>query len=148
VSDDAEHPDGPTILVSNRQDVPLDERSIVELARRCLTGEGRGDAELSVSFVGEEEMSDLHLRYLGEEGPTDVLSFGLDPEDGEPLGDVVICPAHAARNAAEAGGDAEAELRLVLVHGILHLLGYDHVDDDDRAEMWSRQESYSGVRAP
>jgi probable rRNA maturation factor len=148
VSDDAEHPDGPTILVSNRQDLPLDERSIVELARRCLAGEGRGDVELSLSFVGEEEMSDLHLRYLGEEGPTDVLSFGLDPEDGEPLGDVVICPAHAARNAAEAGDDVDAELRLVLVHGILHLLGYDHVDDDDRAEMWSRQESYSGVRAP
>ena len=61
------------------------------------------------------------------------------------LGDVVICPAVAARNNP---GDPSGELRLLLVHGILHLLGYDHEIDADRAEMWARQERYSGVRVP
>jgi probable rRNA maturation factor len=107
--------------------------------------EGVGDAELSVSFVTAREMADLHLRYLGEEGPTDVLSFPLDEEgEGEShriLGDVVICPEYVRRNNPEL----EAELRLLLVHGILHLLGYDHEEDEERAEMWARQERYSGV---
>jgi len=85
---------------------------------------------------------------MDEPGPTDVLSFPLDDvdEDGvRLLGDVVIAPAVAARNNPE---DPSAELRLLLVHGILHLLGYDHEADAEKAEMWARQERYSGVRAP
>ncbi|MDP9341050.1 MAG: rRNA maturation RNase YbeY [Actinomycetota bacterium] len=115
------------------------------MAVRTLTAEGVGDAELSVSFVGLDEMTDLHVRYMEEDGPTDVLSFPLDDElDGRRiLGDVVICPEYAARN----NPDLEAELRLLLVHGILHLLGYDHEEDAERAEMWARQERYSGVKA-
>jgi probable rRNA maturation factor len=101
-----------------------------------------------VSFVDEAEIEDLHVRYMDEPGPTDVLSFPLDDvdEDGvRLLGDVVIAPAVAARNNPE---DPSAELRLLLVHGILHLLGYDHEADAEKAEMWARQERYSGVRAP
>ena len=82
---------------------------------------------------------------MDEPGPTDVLSFPLDDvdEDGTRLlGDVVIAPAIAARNNP---ADPGAELRLLLVHGILHLLGYDHEDDAEKAEMWARQERYSGV---
>jgi probable rRNA maturation factor len=85
---------------------------------------------------------------MGEEGPTDVLSFPLDDADGggvRLLGDVVIAPAVAARNHPD---DPQAEIRLLLVHGILHVLGYDHEEDDERAEMWARQERYSGVRVP
>jgi probable rRNA maturation factor len=85
---------------------------------------------------------------LDEPEPTDVLSFPLDDVDEggtRLLGDVVIAPAVAARNNPS---DPEAELRLLLVHGILHLLGYDHEVDVEKAEMWARQERYSGVRAP
>lgn len=138
----------PRILVSNRQPAPLDEEGLIELARTCLAGEGAARSELSVSFVTAAEMADLHERYLGEEGPTDVLSFPIgDTDDGGAriLGDVVIAPDVAAANRRE---DPAAELRLLLVHGILHLLGHDHEDEGERAEMWAKQERYAGVRVP
>ncbi len=140
----------PTVLISDRQDRPIDTEPLVELAQRCLAGEGVAASELSVSFVGAGEMSELHEQYMDESGPTDVLSFPQDEdvraEDGRRvLGDVVIAPAVAAENNPEA---PDAEMRLLLAHGILHLLGYDHEADDERAEMWARQERYSGVKAP
>jgi probable rRNA maturation factor len=141
---DVPEPGGrPAVFVSDRQDLPIDADGLVELARATLRGEGREDGELSVSFVGEAEMEDLHVRYLDEPGPTDVLSFPQD-EDGL-VGDVVICPAVAARNHPE---DPEAELRLLVVHGVLHLLGHDHEDPGEKAAMWAKQERYSGVRSP
>jgi len=133
-----------TVLVSSRQDVPVDEDALAGLAVATLRGEGVGAFELSVSFVDGDEMGDLHQEYLGDPGPTDVLSFPLDDVDGDGvrlLGDVVICPSYAAGN----NDDLDAELRLLLVHGVLHLLGHDHEDDAERAEMWSKQERYSGV---
>jgi len=137
------------ILVSDRQDERVDVDGLIRLARETLAGEGLVDGvELSVSFVDDDEMADLHVRYLGEPGPTDVLSFPLDEVDDRGvrlLGDVVIAPAVAARNHPS---DPAAELRLLLVHGILHVLGYDHQEDAERAEMWARQERYSGVRVP
>ena len=133
-------PLSPTVLISNRQPDPIDEPGLIELARRVLEGEGRTDAELSVSFVSPREMSELHERYTGEEGPTDVLSFAQE-EDGL-LGDVVIAPAVAQSH----NPDVDSELRLLLVHGILHLLGYDHEKEAQRARMWARQERYTGVR--
>jgi probable rRNA maturation factor len=146
--DDKPPSDPPTVLVSNRQPGPVDEAGVRELARATLSGEGHVDVELSVSFVDETEIEDLHVRFMDESGSTDVLSFPLDDvdEDGvRLLGDVVIAPAVAARNNPN---DPAAELRLLLVHGILHLLGYDHEADAEKAEMWARQERYSGVRAP
>jgi probable rRNA maturation factor len=113
-----------------------------------MRGEGIERAELSVSFVDQDEIAGLHERFMDEAGPTDVLSFPLDDmdEDGvRLLGDVVVAPVEAARNNP---GDPAAELRLLLVHGILHLLGYDHEEDGARTRMWERQERYSGVRAP
>jgi probable rRNA maturation factor len=141
-------PGQPVILVSDRQTSPVDEPGLVALARETLRAEGHDRAELSVSFVDDEEMARLHVRYMHEPGPTDVLSFPQDDEEHDGvrvLGDVVIAPAVAARNNP---GDPPAELRLLLVHGILHLLGYDHQTQDERAEMWSRQEHHSGVRTP
>ena len=138
----------PTVLISNRQSQPLDEDALLALARETLIGEGLVEAELSISFVEDSEIEDLHVRYMHEPGPTDVLSFPLDGMDGggvRVLGDVVIAPAVAGRNNP---GDPEGELRLLLVHGILHLLGYDHDDDVEKDEMWSRQERYIGVVAP
>jgi probable rRNA maturation factor len=147
---DADHtPRVPSILVDDRQDRPVDVDGLVELAREVLIGEGAAEAELSVSFVTEAEIADLHERYMGEPGPTDVLSFPLDDEAGEDgvriLGDVVIAPAVAA---ADNPYDPAAELRLLIVHGILHLLGHDHMEDEEKTAMWSRQERYAGVQVP
>lgn len=138
----------PRVLVDDRQDLPVDRGGLVALAEAVLRGEGLAASELSVSFVTEEEMAELHERYLGEPGPTDVLAFPLDEVDEEGvriLGDVVICPAVAARNDP---ADPGSELRLLLVHGILHLLGHDHEEEGERARMWELQERYSGVRVP
>jgi probable rRNA maturation factor len=132
----------PRVLVSNRQSRPVDESDLANLAARTLAGEGAGEVELSLSFVEPQEMADLHIRYMGEPGPTDVLSF---PMDGDGLiGDVVVCPQEAAGN----NPDAAQELRLLVVHGVLHLLGYDHEGEDDRRVMWDKQQTYSGVAAP
>jgi probable rRNA maturation factor len=128
----------PTVQVSNRQDLPVAEMALSALAGRTLEAEGVSDGELSLSFVTDEEMADLHRRYMGEPGPTDVLSFPMG-EDAL-LGDVVVCPSEAARN----GPDLASELRLLVVHGILHLLGYDHEDEEDRRVMWAKQEEYLG----
>jgi probable rRNA maturation factor len=148
MSADSEPGGHPSVLVSNRQDEPLDEAALVALARETLIGEGVGAAELSVSFVTGSEMEELHLAYMGEPGPTDVLSFPQDEHETggvRLLGDVVIAPSVAARNNR---ADPAAELRLLLVHGILHLLGHDHEEEDERAEMWAKQLRYSGVQAP
>ena len=97
-------------------------------------------AELSLSFVDAPEIEELHARFMGESGPTDVLSFPLG-EDGL-LGDVVVCPQVAAANNPSNPG---AEVRLLVVHGVLHLLGYDHEQHEERARMWERQQRYSGA---
>ncbi len=144
--DDGSHP---AVLISNRQSMSVDEEGLTALARQTLGAEGlTSQVELSVSFVDEAEMTDLHVRYMEEEGPTDVLSFPLDEVDDRGvrlLGDVIVAPSVAARNNPD---DPAGEVRLLLVHGILHVLGYDHEDDAERAEMWARQERYSGVRVP
>ena len=132
---------GPTVLVSDRQELPVDAAALADLAAAVLAGEGRDDVELSLSFVTPAEIEDLHVRYMDEPGPTDVLSFPLD-EDGL-IGDVVVCPAVAATNNP---GDPTGELRLLVAHGVLHLLGHDHDTSGKRAEMWERQARYSGVR--
>jgi probable rRNA maturation factor len=143
----ADDEQSPQILLDDRQGAAVDAEGLIGLARTTLLGEGIADAELSISLVTEDEIAELHERYLHEAGPTDVLSFPLDDEAGEDgirqLGDVVIAPAIAARNNPD---DPAAELRLLLVHGILHLLGHDHMNDGEQAEMWARQERYSGVR--
>jgi probable rRNA maturation factor len=144
--DDGSHP---AVLISNRQSLSFDEDGLTALALHTLDAEGlTSGVELSVSFVDETEMADLHVRYMDEEGPTDVLSFPLDEVDDRGvrlLGDVVVAPSVAARNNPD---DPAGEVRLLLVHGILHVLGYDHEDDAERTEMWARQERYSGVRVP
>jgi probable rRNA maturation factor len=140
---------GLRVLVSDRRpillvaEIAVDHQALAELARASLAAEGLTQGELSLSFVSPQEMAELHRRYMGEEGATDVLSFPLG-EDGL-IGDVVVCPEEARRNNPQ---DPSAELRLLVAHGVLHLLGYDHEDERDRREMWARQERYSGVSAP
>jgi probable rRNA maturation factor len=138
----------PAVLISDRQPAPVDLDALAGLATHVLAAEGYDHVELSLSFVLEDEMADLHQRFMAEPGPTDVLTFPLDEDDrtedgARVLGDVVVAPAVAARNNPS---DPDAELRLLVVHGVLHILGYDHEDDAERAEMWARQERYSGVQ--
>ena len=109
------------VEVENRSREAVDERGAVEVAQAVLAGEGVAEGELGIAFVGPEEMRELKREHLGVDETTDVLSFPLDGRDELPaelpraLGDVVLCP-HVV-------GD---DWRAPLVHGLLHLLGYDH----------------------
>jgi probable rRNA maturation factor len=153
------------VFVADEQSArPIEPARWMSLAEAVLSAEGvAGDAELSVLFVEEDDMAQLHQRFLGEEGPTDVLAFSIDeepvesgrsPDSGgtgpgwvppEPvdmptlLGDVVICPSVAWRNAPDHAGTYEDELALLVVHGILHLLGMDHVDEQEATAMEQRE---------
>ena len=104
--------------------------------------------DLSILLVDEEVMTDLHVRWMDEPGPTDVLSFPMDElrpgTDAEPtpaglLGDVVLCPSVAARQAKDAGHSTSEELLLLTTHGILHLLGFDHAEPEEEKEMFGLQ---------
>lgn len=134
-------------ITSTRDPEPLDLAAFEQLAAFVLTREEVTEsAELSLAIVDAEEMASLNERYRSVAGPTDVLSFGCDdpcPVEGdEPitLGDVVIAPAVAEHQAAELGHTVEEELNLLLVHGILHLLGYDHEDDASAQAMHQREQ--------
>ena len=133
------------IFVANEQDIEVDERRLSALAAHALGAEGVEDeAELSVLLVTSDHMKNLNARFAGNDYATDVLSFPLmegeeDEEEGPlVLGDVVICPAVAADNADKLEHGVEQEIAVLLVHGTLHLLGYDHQDDEDKAKMDTR----------
>lgn len=142
-------------VTSHRDPEPLALEAFERLALHVLAMESAPEeAELSIALVGEDEMARLNEQYRGVAGPTDVLSFGCDDPclatEGEPivLGDVIIAPEVAERQAAEAGVTVEAELNLLLVHGILHLFGYDHETDDDAAVMRERERVVLDAYAP
>jgi probable rRNA maturation factor len=146
-----------------QSDHPVDTLRWVRLAEAVLGEEGlTGDAELSVLFVDEKSIAELNSRFLGKDGPTDVLAFPIDeepiesgrsPDSGgtgpgmpsEPedmpllLGDIVICPAVAFRNAPEHAGNYDDEVALLVVHGLLHLMGMDHQEDEEAEEMESKE---------
>jgi probable rRNA maturation factor len=137
---------------------PVDLERWAGLARAVLGAQGlTGDAEVALLFVDEPSIAALNERFLGRPGPTDVLAFPIDDEpigggrtpdrggvgpgsepSDEPtllLGDVVVCPSVAARNAAEHGVTVDDELALLVTHGLLHLLGMDHEDDEEAERM-------------
>jgi probable rRNA maturation factor len=138
-----------SIEVNNESGVDVDETEIVGLARHVLTRmHVHPQAELSVVLVDEPAMEQLHVQWMDEPGPTDVLSFPMDElrpgAEGEDspaglLGDVVLCPQVAARQAVTAGHGTQDELLLLTTHGILHLLGYDHAEPDEEREMFGLQ---------
>lgn len=145
------------VYLANESGAEVDETRLVALARYVLAEMGVDPlAELSVILVDLAAMEALHVQYMGEEGPTDVLAFqqddvalmaGPDPGDDDPvalLGDVVLCPEVAARQAAEAGHPVERELHLLCTHGILHLLGFDHAEQATQREMWAVQDRLLG----
>lgn len=135
-----------SVDLNNESGLEVDSPGLVRLATFALDQlRIHPQAELSVLCVDEDTMASYHEKYMGEPGPTDVLSFPMDelrpPGDGdEPpiglLGDIVLCPAVTDRQAREHDRTAAAEAEYLLMHGILHLLGYDHADDDERSEMF------------
>jgi probable rRNA maturation factor len=137
------------IEVNNESDATIEEVEFAELGAFVLAEMNiAAGAELAILFVGERAMEDLHLKWMDEPGPTDVLSFPMDelrpgtPDEPTPaglLGDVVICPSVAEVQARVAGHSAEEEMLLLATHGILHLLGYDHADADEEREMFELQ---------
>ena len=138
-----------TIEVVNETDVDIDIDAMSDQARFVLDRlRIHPLSDLSVVLVDVAAMTDLHVRWMDEPGPTDVLSFPMDemrqPDDGEEpepgtLGDVVICPEVAQQQAQVAGHSREQEMSLLLTHGILHLLGYDHAEPDEEKEMFALQ---------
>ena len=139
-----------SVEVANESGTPVDEQALSQLARFVLARlRIHPQAELSVLLVDEPAMTELHVKWMDEPGPTDVLSFPMDelrpPQDDdtpEPglLGDVVLCPTVAQRQAVAAGHSAADELNLLTTHGILHLLGYDHATPAQEREMFGLQE--------
>jgi probable rRNA maturation factor len=138
-----------SIEVNNESGVQVDEAEVAALARSVLDAmRVHRQAELSVVLVDEAAMEQLHLQWMDEPGSTDVLSFpmdelrpGKDDEDPEPglLGDVVLCPQVAKKQARTAGHSFEEELLLLTTHGILHLLGFDHAEPEEEKEMFALQ---------
>jgi len=138
-----------SIEVNNESGHEVDEAELAAVARYVLDEmHVHPQADLSVLLVDVEVMTDLHVRWMDEPGPTDVLSFPMDElrpgRDGEPtpaglLGDVVLCPAVAMEQARAAGHSTAEELLLLTVHGILHLLGYDHAEPAEEKEMFALQ---------
>ncbi|MGH9137813.1 MAG: rRNA maturation RNase YbeY [Acidimicrobiales bacterium] len=155
------------VFVSDEQHAePVDAARWQRLAEDVVRHEGiGGDAELSILFVDENAMADLNKRFMGKDGPTDVLAFPLEDELAEPgrfpdssttgpadprsrdsageppllLGDVVVCPAVAARNAPGHAGTYDEELALLVVHGVLHILGHDHAVPSNEAAMQAKE---------
>jgi len=162
-----------SIEIANESGTSVDEPALAALARFVLD-ELRIHplAELSVLLVDTPTIADLHQRWLGEEGPTDVLAFPMDElrppppgsdrsdrsraadPDSEPtvLGDVILCPEVATEQAREAKRPVTEELELLCTHGILHLLGFDHAEPDEKATMFGLQdrllESWRAERGP
>lgn len=144
----------------------LDDKIVVEVAEpylaevdaadltrtliHALQVEGRPEAELTLVISDDQEVTALNRQYRGVEGPTDVLSFPAQdptpgfvsaPEMASYLGDIVIALPFTQRQAAELGRPLRDELRLLAVHGLLHLLGYDHAEPEEEAAMWARQDA-------
>jgi probable rRNA maturation factor len=147
-----------SIDIANESGIALDEADLAAVARFVLDQMRIHPlAELSVLLVDERTMTKLHFEWMHEPGPTDVLAFPMDelrpphlggnragdPEPGgDPglLGDVVLCPQVAAEHAEKAGHSTQDELELLTVHGILHLLGYDHAEPEEHAAMFGTQD--------
>jgi probable rRNA maturation factor len=121
----------------------LPDAEVRRIAEVVLSGERR-QAELSVSFVGRTTMRALNREHKGKDRPTDVLAFSLAQPGNHLVGDIYICPAVARQQAQRFGVPPRQELRRLVVHGVLHVLGHDHPHGPGREQspMWRRQESY------
>ena len=140
-----------SIDIANESGVEVPLEDLVSVATFALGSmDVHPAAELSMVLVDSPTMADLHQQWMDLPGPTDVMSFPMDelepggrPDAAEPgpemLGDIVLCPPFAAEQARKAGHTLEHELALLTVHGVLHLLGFDHAEPDEEKEMFALQ---------
>jgi probable rRNA maturation factor len=138
-----------SVELNNESGVEVDQPRVLALATHALDYMNiHPDADLAISFTDEATMEKLHIEFMDEPGPTDVLSFPMDelrpgtPDDMTPaglLGDIVVCPTVAERQAVTAGHETINEILLLTTHGILHLLGFDHAEPDEEKEMFGLQ---------
>lgn len=142
------------VFVANEQTVPVDEFRLSALARHTLESEGvETGSELSVLLVTPGHMRRLNKRFAGDDHATDVLAFPMMEDDEDDasllLGDIVVCPEVADKNATEYGRSLSEEIETLVVHGTLHLLGYDHQNEEERTAMDARtREIISDFRLP
>lgn len=139
------------IEVSNESGLDVSEEELISVARFTIRKmDVNPGAELSMVLLDTNAMADLHMRWMDLPGPTDVMSFPMDelepggrPDAPEPgpsmLGDIVLCPQFAAKQAEAAGHSLGHELALLTIHGVLHLLGYDHAEPEEEKEMFALQ---------
>ena len=155
---------GPTVIVDDERDAPAPAQPVdvsrwEAMVADVLFAEGLGDrlVEVHLHFVDEPSIEVLNRDHMDGSGPTDVLAFPVDDPAEVPvdvpvlLGDVVVCPSVAARQAPEHAGDYHAELALLVVHGVLHLLGDNHADPDQAAAMQTKERGHlarHGVERP
>lgn len=128
------------VTISNQQDdLPIDLSKVESIIIEVLQNEGVNPLEVSVTFVDEETICNLHEEYFDDSSFTDCISF---PMDDEILGEVVVCPLAAIRYVQENGGEVYRELTLYIIHGLMHLIGLDDLEDDDEAEMRAAEEKH------
>jgi probable rRNA maturation factor len=138
-----------SVEVTNESGTAVSEESLQAITLHAMRQmKVHPDAEVAIVLVDEKSMAELHLQWMDEPGPTDVLSFpmdelrpGLDGHDSVEgiLGDIVLCPSVAQKQAQEAGHTLMDELHMLTVHGMLHLLGYDHAEPEEEKEMFGLQ---------
>ena len=127
------------VYITNRQrDLEISSTQAEEIVKAVIQFENWDTHEISLQFVGRDEISALHKEYFDDPTPTDCISFPLDNEEDEHyhvLGEVVVCPLAAIDHVDRHGGDAHEEAALYIVHGLLHLMGYDDISESDRKMM-------------
>ena len=131
-------------MIHIESDFPFPEKLLEQAAHATLEHEAETqEAELSIVLTDNEHLQELNLNYLGIDAPTDVLSFPAsetDPESGASyIGDILISIPRAQSQAEAAGHPLESEVQLLVVHGVLHLLGHDHAEPEEKARMWNAQ---------
>ncbi|WP_313813773.1 rRNA maturation RNase YbeY [Glutamicibacter sp.] len=151
-----------SIEVNNETEFDVDLQDVNKLAESVMSAMFlHPETEVSIVFIDEDAMSALHVEWMELEGPTDVMSFPMDelrpgsesaPGQNGILGDIVICPTVAEAQAKAGGHSTHDEILLLTTHGLLHLMGFDHMEPDQKEEMFSLQrrllESYTGRPAP
>ncbi|WP_413454407.1 rRNA maturation RNase YbeY [Glutamicibacter sp. FR1] len=151
-----------SIEVNNETEYDVDLQDVNALAESVMRAMFlHPETEVSIVFIDEEAMSALHVEWMDLEGPTDVMSFPMDelrpgtagaPGENGILGDIVICPSVAEAQAKAGGHSTHDEILLLTTHGLLHLMGFDHMEPAEKEEMFALQrkllESYTGRPAP
>ena len=145
-------------VLNESGEAEVNEQMLIDVASFAMRSmDVHPDAEATITLVDEATMADLHVRWMDLEGPTDVMSFPMDeltPGGGRPdadmpgpamLGDIILCPAYDRKQAEMAGHDLAHEMALLTVHGVLHLLGYDHVEPADERELTSDEDDLAGA---